>query len=107
MKPQPHRIPRNGRNIGGSPAETRLISTSGMQAASRRSPPSFLHQPYRSPGDDGQPYFARRQWTRLPARKSVTAASPSLENDSSPFSAIRVIALLGIIVILAVLWAGR
>ena len=103
MKPQLHANRGIDDDAVRSPLETRIASARGIPAAS---PPVVPHRRYPSLSDDGQPYCPRWRSTRRPAQETLNAALSSVDSDSALFSAVRVIAILCIIAIIASLVGG-
>jgi len=76
-----------------------------VQATSLRSPPVVPHRRYPSLSDDGQPWFPRASWSRGTETESSSAIT-SREANPSEFSYVRVIAIAGIVAIIATLVAN-
>lgn len=103
MQHQPHQSPTT-LSVAGRPHHGTPSSGEGMNANRRPIAPSIPHRRYPSLSDDGQPWFPRAPWSRQP--KNETSTNSSLEENRSQFSYIRLIALLGILAIIALLVAN-
>ena len=102
MKPQPPQNTPAHRDPGRASHETHPSSEGGLHVNGRRPPPAVPHRRYPSLSDDGQPWFPRAPGSR----RSETTSPPAItsrEENPAEFSYVRMIAIAGIIVIIAAL----
>lgn len=102
MKPQPPQNTAARRDAGRASHKTHSSSEGGLHVNGRRTPPAIPHWRYPSLSDDGQPWFPRAPGSRQSEIESPSAIT-SREENPTEFPYVRMIAIAGIIVIIAAL----